>query len=154
MSVEPRVIESPLTSMPSTSPSSKDSTVLERLRGAGLRPTRQRMALAKLLFSGGHRHVTAESLFKEAKGRRVNLSLATVYNALNDFTERGLLREISVETGSSYFDTNTSDHHHFYFERSGKLQDVDLDMVRISSLPEAPAGEKIKRVDVVIRLAR
>jgi len=132
----------------------KDSTVLERLRAAGLRPTRQRLALAKLLFAGGHRHVTAESLFKDAKAKRVNLSLATVYNALHDFTARGLLREISIEAGRSYFDTNTTEHHHFYFERSGKLQDLALDMVRIASLPEAPSGEKIKRVDVVIRLAR
>jgi len=132
----------------------KDATVLDRLRAAGLRPTRQRLALAKLLFAGGHRHVTAESLFNEARAKRINLSLATVYNALHDFTGRGLLREISVEAGRSYFDTNTAEHHHFYYERSGKLQDVPLDAVRIASLPEAPAGETVKRVDVIIRLAR
>jgi Fur family transcriptional regulator, iron response regulator len=139
-----------------TSPASqpKENTALERLRSAGLRPTRQRLALAKLLFAGGHRHVTAESLFKDARAKRVNLSLATVYNALNDFTERGLLREISIESGRSYFDTNTGDHHHFYFERTGKLQDVAQESVRITSLPETPAGEKVRRVDVVIRLAR
>lgn len=136
------------------STSAKDVSVLERLRGAGLRPTRQRLALAKLLFAAGPRHVTAESLFNEARSRRINLSLATVYNALHDFTQKGLLREISIKSGQSYFDTNTSDHHHFYFERSGRLQDVPLESVRIAALPEAPSGEKIDRVDVVIRLAR
>ena len=138
-------------SSPSAHP--KDATALERLRKAGLRPTRQRLALAKILFAKGSRHVTPESLYTEAKGKRVNLSLATVYNALHDFTERGLLREISIEAGRSYFDTNTSEHHHFYYERTGKLQDVALDSVRITSLPDAPAGEKVKRVDVIIRLA-
>ena len=140
--------------MPSSSSQKKEDTALERLRSAGLRPTRQRLALAKLLLVGGPRHVTAESLFNEARSKRVNLSLATVYNALHDFTERGMLREISIEAGRSYFDTNTTEHHHFYYERTGKLQDVALDSVRISSLPDAPAGEKVKRVDVVIRLAR
>lgn len=140
--------------MSAASVHSRENTVLERLRTAGLRPTRQRLALAKLLFANGHRHVTAESLFNEARTKRVNLSLATVYNALHDFTGKGMLREISIESGKSYFDTNTADHHHFYFERSGKLQDVALDSVRITSLPDAPVGEKVARVDVVIRLAR
>ncbi|MBL8630730.1 MAG: transcriptional repressor [Rhodospirillaceae bacterium] len=130
---------------------SRDTNVLNRLRAAGLRPTRQRLALAKLLFAHGPRHVTAESLFNEARG---NLSLATVYNALHDFTEKGLLREISIKSGQSYFDTNTTAHHHFYFEKTGKLQDVPLESVQISSLPEAPMGETISRVEVVIRLAR
>src|SRR3954462_12230980 len=89
-------------------------TVLERLRAAGLRPTRQRLALAKLLFARGHRHISAEQLFNEAKGHRVDVSLATVYNALHDFTAKGLLREISIDSASSYFDTNTGNHHHFY----------------------------------------
>jgi Fur family transcriptional regulator, iron response regulator len=132
----------------------KADTVLDRLRAVGLRPTRQRLALAKILFTGGPRHVTAESLFKEAKAKRINLSLATVYNALHDFLDRGLLRDICIETGKSYFDTNTSDHHHFYYERSGKLQDLPKDCVRIEAMPETPAGEKIRRVDVIIRLAR
>lgn len=126
--------------------------VLERLRAAGLRPTRQRLALAKLLFAHGPRHVTAESLYNEAKGRRINVSLATVYNALHDFTECGLLREISIEANRSYFDTNTGEHHHFYFPRTGQLQDVPADQVRIASLPAPPKGASIARVDVVIRV--
>lgn len=127
-------------------------TVLERLRTAGLRPTRQRLALAKLLFARGHRHVSAERLFNEAKGHRVDVSLATVYNALHDFTAKGLLREISIDSSSSYFDTNTGNHHHFYFERSGHLEDIEDAQVQIAALPEAPGGAEISRVDVIIRI--
>jgi Fur family iron response transcriptional regulator len=127
-------------------------TVLERLRAAGLRPTRQRMALAKLLFARGHRHVSAEQLFNEAKTQRVDVSLATVYNALHDFTSKDLLREISIDSSSSYFDTNTGNHHHFYFERSGRLEDIADDQVQIAALPEPPGGAEVSRVDVIIRV--
>jgi Fur family iron response transcriptional regulator len=127
-------------------------SVLERLRAAGLRPTRQRLALAKLLFARGHRHVSAEQLFNEAKAQRVAVSLATVYNALHDFTSKNLLREISIDSSSSYFDTNTGNHHHFYFERSGHLEDIAADHVRIASIPDAPGGAEISRVDVIIRV--
>jgi Fur family iron response transcriptional regulator len=132
--------------------SGMDMSVLERLRAAGLRPTRQRLALAKLLYSHGPRHVTAEGLFNEAKAQRTDVSLATVYNALHDFTDKGLLREISIDSSRSYFDTNTGDHHHFYFERSGRLQDIASERVAIASLPEAPGGAEIARVDVIIRV--
>ncbi len=129
-----------------------DMSVLEKLRAVGLRPTRQRLALAKLLFGRGHCHVTAEGLFNEAKVADVDVSLATIYNALHDFTGKGLLREISIDSASSYFDTNTEDHHHFYFEGSGQLQDIAPDNVRIAALPEAPGGTTISRVDVIIRV--
>ncbi len=127
-------------------------TVLERLRASGLRPTRQRLALAKLLFARGHRHASAEQLFNEAKTHRIEVSLATVYNALHDFTAKGLLREISIDSGGSYFDTNTSYHHHFYFERSGHLEDIAADRIAIAALPDAPGGAEISRVDVIIRV--
>ena len=133
-------------------PFAADVTVLERLRAAGLRPTRQRLALAKLLFAQGHRHVTAEALFNEAKATRVDVSLATVYNALHDFTEKALLREISIDSNRSYFDTNVGDHHHFYFERSGKLLDIPPERVAIAALPEPPGGAEVARVDVIIRV--
>ena len=129
-----------------------EAPILEQLRAAGLRPTRQRLALAKLLFGRGHCHVTAESLFNDAKQARVDVSLATVYNALHDFTAKGLLREISLDSASSYFDTNTGEHHHFYFEGTGMLQDIPHDSVCISALPDAPGGAAIARVDVIIRL--
>lgn len=131
---------------------SADTEVVEQLRAAGLRPTRQRLALAQILFGQGHRHVTAESLFNEAKTRRIDVSLATVYNALHDFTGKGLLREISIDSTRSYFDTNTGDHHHFFFERSGRLQDIPSERVTIAALPEAPAGAEVSRVDVIIRV--
>ena len=129
-----------------------DTAGLEQLRRAGLRPTRQRLALSQILFGQGHRHVTAESLFNEAKARHLDVSLATVYNALHDFTGKGMLREISIDSSRSYFDTNTGDHHHFFFERSGKLQDIPSERVRIAALPDAPAGAEISRVDVIIRV--
>ena len=132
--------------------STADLTVLERLRSSGLRPTRQRMALAKLLFAQGDRHVTAEGLFNEAKEHRVDVSLATVYNALHDFTEKSLLREISIDSSRSYFDTNVGDHYHFYFERSGKLQDIPAEQIAITILPQAPDGAEVARVDVIIRV--
>src|SRR5688572_8837879 len=99
------------------------SLIIERLRGAGLRPTRQRLALAKLLFDGGDRHVTAEKLHGEALGANIRVSLATVYNTLHQFTDAGLLREIAVDASCSYFDTNISSHHHFFHEASGRLED-------------------------------
>lgn len=129
------------------------SLAMDRLRGAGLRPTRQRLALAKLLFENGHRHVTAEQLHSEAMQANVRVSLATVYNTLHQFTEAALLREIVADSGRSYFDTNTSDHHHFYFERSGRLEDVMGEGIRLEHLPVPPEGTRIRRVDVVIRLA-
>jgi Fur family transcriptional regulator, iron response regulator len=126
--------------------------IAERLRGAGLRPTRQRVALARLLFEAGDRHVTAELLHEEAQGRKVPVSLATVYNTLHQFTEVGLLREVAVEGAKTYFDTNTSNHYHFFCEHSGKLLDIETDSIRIEGLPEAPEGMAISRVDVLVRI--
>jgi Fur family iron response transcriptional regulator len=126
---------------------------LDILQSAGLRPTRQRLALGRLLFDGRERHVTAEQLHAEARDQRISVSLATVYNTLNQFTSAGLLREVVVEPGRSIFDTNTSDHHHFYHEGSGRLQDIAGDDVVVANLPTAPAGTRVARVDVVVRLA-
>ncbi len=123
---------------------------LELLHRVGLRPTRQRLALARLLFDGRERHVTAEQLHAEALNDRHAVSLATVYNTLHQFTAAGLLREVTVDPGRSYFDTNTAEHHHFFHERTGELKDIAT--VVLMSLPEPPEGAKIARVDVVIRL--
>ena len=125
---------------------------LDRLRSAGLRPTRQRLALARLLFDSGDRHVTAEQLHAEALTAKVRVSLATVYNTLHQFTTLGMLREVVVEPARSYFDTNTSDHHHFYHEQSGQLADIPGDQVQLSRLPAAPHGTEVSRVDVVVRV--
>lgn len=128
------------------------SRVLDVLRHSNLRPTRQRLALARLLFEKGDRHVTAEGLHEEAISTNIEVSLATVYNTLHQFTEAGLLREIVVSPTRSYFDTNTSDHHHFFYESSGQLDDIPADRIVVSELPPAPEGTAVRRVDVIVRL--
>jgi Fur family transcriptional regulator, iron response regulator len=129
------------------------SPARERLHAVGLRPTRQRLALARLLFESGDRHVTAEQLHGEAASAAIPVSLATVYNTLHQFTEAGLLREVVVEPGRSYFDTNNADHHHFFCEANGLLQDIPAREVTVSGLPLAPDGTEIRRVDVIVRIA-
>src|SRR2546423_146566 len=126
--------------------------LVERLRAVGLRPTRQRLALARLLFDGEDRHVTAEQLHGEALGAAIQVSLATVYNALHQFTDAGLLREVVVEPGRSYFDTNIDDHHHFFCEASGALRDIAGRDVTISGIPVPPAGTEISRIEVIVRV--
>lgn len=128
--------------------------LLQRLRAAGLRPTRQRLALARLLFEKGDRHVTADELRAEADAAGVGVSLATVYNTLNQFTQVGLLREVAVEAGRAYFDTNTSDHHHFFFEEGGRLADIPAVGLSVAGVPAAPTGTEVARVDVIVRLRR
>lgn len=130
------------------------ANALNRLKDAGLRPTRQRLALARLLFENGHRHITAEQLHSEALATNVRVSLATVYNTLHQFTEAKLLREIVVDPGRSYFDTNTDPHYHFYYIDDAKLTDIPRDELVISSLPNAPEGSEMASVEVVIRLRR
>ncbi len=124
-----------------------------RLSEAGLRPTRQRLALAQRLFTAD-RHVTAEGLHEECGAAGETVSLATVYNTLNQFTRAGLLREVSVEGARTYFDTNVSDHHHFFIEDEDRILDIPVGHVSVSDLPPAPDGLVIDRVDVVVRLRR
>ena len=127
----------------------------EWLTGAGLRPTRQRVTLAALLVGDGqHRHVTAESLFAAVRKEGESVSLATVYNTLRAFCDAGLMHEITVDGTKSYFDTNTSDHPHFFWEDEGKLTDAPSDQLEITRVPDAPEGSEIASVDVVIRLRR
>ena len=128
------------------------SGLIARLKAGGLRPTRQRLALARLLFDGEDRHLTAEQLHSEALAADVAVSVATVYNTLHQFTKVGLLREVVVEPGRSYFDTNISDHHHFFYPESGSLKDIPGDQVTMQVLPAAPEGTEIERVDVIVRL--
>ena len=134
-----------------TSPES-DAAARERLRQAGLRPTRQRIVLARRLFDGPHRHVTAAGLHAEVLGEEAGVSLATVYNTLHQFTKAGLLRELVVDSGPSFFDTNTSHHQHFFLEESGRLVDVPGDRVSVSGLPPAPPGTTVSRIDIVVRV--
>lgn len=123
------------------------------LSGAGLRPTRQRVSLAALLVGDGQdRHVTAETLYEASRGSSEKVSLATVYNTLRAFCEAGLMQEVTVEGTKSYFDTNMSDHPHFYWEDTAELTDAAADELQIVSLPTPPEGAEISKVDVVIRL--
>ncbi len=128
------------------------AAIAEKLRGVGLRPTRQRLALAKILFSNGDRHVSAEDLRQEARAAKVLVSVATVYNTLNQFTSAGLLREVAIEGDRSFFDTNTSNHFHFYHEKEGRLFDIGAENLEIKGLPTAPEGTEIDRIDVIVRL--
>ena len=124
------------------------------LRGSGLRPTRQRVALADLLFAKGNRHISAEGLHEEAMAHRVPVSLATVYNTLHQFTEAGLLREVAVDGSKTYFDTNITDHHHFFVEDDDEVIDIPAGRMGVGKLPDPPPGYEISRVDVVVRLRR
>jgi Fur family iron response transcriptional regulator len=123
-----------------------------RLRDCGLRPTRQRIALADLLFAKGDRHLTVEELHEEASAAGVPVSLATVYNTLHQFTEAGMIRVLAVESAKTYFDTNISDHHHFFVEGRNEVLDIPINNLSIDNLPNAPDGMEIAHVDVIIRL--
>ena len=122
------------------------------LRGVGLRPTRQRMALGWILFAKGDRHLTAEMLYEEATKAKVPVSLATVYNTLHQFTEVGLLRQVAIDGSKTYFDTNASDHHHFFLEGQNELLDIPGAEVMVGKMPSVPEGFEIARIDVVVRL--
>jgi Fur family iron response transcriptional regulator len=128
--------------------------VKSMLRDVGLRPTRQRMALGWILFAKGDRHLTAEMLYEEATKAKVPVSLATVYNTLHQFTEVGLLRQVAVDGSKTYFDTNTTDHHHFFVEGDNALVDIPGAEELLSKMPAAPVGYEIARVDVVVRLRK
>ena len=128
--------------------------VNEMLQAAGLRPTRQRMALGWLLFGKGARHLTAEMLYEEATLAKVPVSLATVYNTLNQLTDAGLLRQVSVDGTKTYFDTNVTAHHHFYLENNHELVDIPDPHLVLNKMPEVPEGYEIARVDMVVRLRK
>jgi Fur family iron response transcriptional regulator len=127
--------------------------MVAQLRHAGLRPTRQRVELGRVLFARGHRHISAEDLHDEAQAAGVRVSLATVYNALHQFTGAGLLREVAIDGTRTYFDTNVSDHHHFFVEGEGRLIDMK-EGVGIDTLPQPPEGMEIVAVEVVVRVRR
>lgn len=130
-------------------PETNPSTLLRR---AGLRPTRQRVALANLLFGNGDRHVTAEILHEEAVRAGGRVSLATVYNTLHQFKRAGLLREIAIGGQRAYFDTNTSNHNHYFIEAEARLMDIPGDAIRVDGVPEPPENMQISHIDVVVRL--
>lgn len=128
------------------------SPLEDRLRNSGIRPTRQRVALAELLFEGGDKHVTAEQLHDLAQTAPGVISLATVYNTLKQFSSAGLLREVATPWQTSYFDTNTDDHHHYFIESDETIVDIEDASVTVSGLPEMPFGKKVGRVDIIVHL--
>jgi Fur family iron response transcriptional regulator len=132
----------------------QDPLELEKMiRDAKLRPTKQRIALAELLFADGNRHITAERLHGEAMEAGVTVSLATIYNNLHQFTSAGLLREVVVDSSRSYFDTNVSAHHHFFHEETGMLEDIPDSALNVDSIPSLPEGTEISSVDVIVRVS-
>jgi Fur family iron response transcriptional regulator len=139
---------------PAERPGCPISELKGKLRLAGLRPTRQRIALGWMLFGRGDRHVSAEELFEEASKARVPISLATVYNTLHQFRDVGLLRQVAMDGTKTYFDTNTNDHHHFYVEGEDEMIDIPGPALGVNALPEIPEGMEIARVDVIVRLRR
>ncbi len=128
--------------------------LIAKLRDANLRPTRQRIELALLLFGKGNRHVTAEKLYEEANASKVQVSLPTVYNTLHQFTDAGLLNEIAVDGSRTYFDTNLAPHHHFLHEETNALVDIPDGFLSVRNLPQAPKGTQVSRVDVIVRLRK
>ena len=124
----------------------------KKIRDAKLRPTKQRLALAQLLFSQGSRHITAERLHSEAMEAGVAVSLATIYNNLHQFTTAGLLREVVVDSSRSYFDTNVAPHHHFFHEQTGALEDIPKNALTVENIPSLPEGTEISSVDVIVRV--
>ncbi len=136
------------------SSTTRDRDAKSALRAVGLRPTRQRIALVDLLFGKGRRHITAEMVYEEAGAENCNVSLATIYNTLNQFTEAGLLRQVAVDGSKTYFCNNTSEHHHFYLEDRHELVDIPDGKIAIGQLPEPPEGYEISHIDLVVRLRR
>ncbi len=132
-----------------SSPSFQSRALLERY---GLRATRQRLGLAKLLFGKGDRHLTADALASEAHAARMPASLATVYNVLNLFAQVGLVRSLAIEGGKTVFDTNTSDHSHFFFEDTGAVCDIGPECIKLSEGIQPPEGYEIAKIDIVVRL--
>lgn len=130
----------------------QDRALREKLRRAGMRCTRQRFALARLLFAGGHRHVTAEELHREALAAGTPVASGTVYNTLRRFAGAGLLREVAVNSSSAWFDTNVSFHHHFYHEGTGELVDIPGKGIRVRGLPAPPEGAETAEVNVMVRI--
>lgn len=126
--------------------------IADRLQASGLRPTRQRISLAALLFDKAPRHVTAEELFQEAHVAGIHVSLATVYNTLHQFTQAGLMGEVVVGSGQSYFDTTPHSHYHFFDKSTGEIFDIPESAIRFDLLPSPPPGKVIDRVDVVVRV--
>ena len=126
---------------------------LKMLETSPLKVTEQRMAMINLLFKNGSAHFTAEDIYEEVNKKKIKISLATIYNCLNQFKEFEIIKAIKVSSDKIFFDTNLKEHHHFFCVKSAKLIDVETDKVKISKLPKIPRGKKLKSVDVIINIS-
>ncbi len=126
---------------------------LEMLKKSPLKVTEQRVSMINILFENGASHFTAEEIFKEVKERSLYISLATIYNCLNQFKEFGIIKAVKVSSNKIFFDTNLKDHYHFFCQESGKLTDIRTSHVKISRLPKLPKGKKLKSIEVIINIS-
>ncbi|MBI1276317.1 transcriptional repressor [bacterium] len=131
---------------------SDDEVIQDKLKEAGLRPTQQRVLLARKIWGTGHRHITAECLYQEVRDSEGSVSLATVYNTLHQFTEAGLLKEIRIDGDRCMYDTNVCAHHHFMNIETGVLQDIAFGDIQVSAIPDAPEGTCVSGIEVIVRI--
>ena len=132
-------------------PLSDYNKVIKKLNNNGVRPTKQRMVLAKLLFEKGNRHISAEDLFDEVRKEDRKISLATIYNTLKQFTNIGLIREIVVDQNKSMYCNNKESHYHLYIEDEGKIVDIPTQNIDLN-IPSMPACLALHNVDVIVRI--
>ena len=126
---------------------------LEMLQASPLKVTEQRIAMVNLLFKNGAAHLTADDIYEEVSKKKIKISLATIYNCLNQFKEFGMIKAIKISSDKIYFDTNLEDHHHFFCIKSSRLIDVETNKVKISKLPKLPRGKKLKSIEVIINIS-
>ena len=123
------------------------------LKKNGLKPTLQRNLLVKQLLNGKNRHFTAEDLYDEMKLKKINISLATIYNTLHSFVEKKILKLVSIKEGKTIFCTNMKNHYHFFNQKTGKLIDISSEKIKINKLPKPPKGTSIDNIEITINLA-
>ena len=125
---------------------------IQVLKLSPLKITSQRLLLIEILFKNGNNHYTAEDVHKEVEKKKYKISLATIYNCLNQFTHHGILKSVKVSSDKIFFDTNTDIHHHFFCKNSEKLTDIKFGDIVISHLPKPPEGKKLEAVEVVVNI--
>ena len=131
----------------------KKNKFISFLKENGLKPTRQRNLVGEHLF-GNNKHFTAEDLYSEIKLKNKNISLATIYNTLQSFAEKKILKLVAVKKGKTIFCTNMKNHYHFFNQKTGKLIDIPCEKIKIEKLPEAPRGTKIDNIEITINLTK